>query len=248
MLARSTVFITVHKGASSFIADGLARFLVDTEHFDSFLPVGSLRIRDQKISDIESWPEKGRVAVRVYPAEFRDLLKDSPGFEDFAANAALVFVQRDPRDAAVSLFYSKAFSHTTNVVNKERFIQERQRMQEMTPREGVSELTARLAIAEFSKLHQLHEEYGGLLTSYEDLVTEPASWFATLGEYAGWPTSLTRAVTEEFSDSFTPPETADPLQHKRRITPGNWREVFDDELSAEFEAKVGPRLKASGYT
>lgn len=248
MLARSTVFITVHKGASTFIADDLARFLVASPYFDTFLPVGSLKLQGREISDLSDWPARGLVGIRVYPGEFRDLLAQSGGFPEFAQNAALVFIERDPRDAAVSLFYSKAFSHTTNVLNKERFLEDRRRMQEMTPREGVMELTARYAIAEFSKLHEFHDEHGGLLLRYEDLVTEPGAWFDSLGKYAEWPQELTDAVTAEFSGSFVPPETADPLQHKRRITPGNWREVFDDELEADFDAKIGARLKASGYS
>ncbi len=247
MLSRSIIFTTVHKGASTFIADDLARFLVASRHYDDFRPVGSLRIRGKEIAEHTHWPDEGLVGVRIYPAEMRDLLAESPGFPSFASQAALVFVQRDPRDAAVSLFYSKAYSHTTKVLNKERFVQDRERLQSMTPLEGVREFTARPAIAEFSKLHQLHDDLGGLMMRYEDLVTEPENWFNTVGEFVGWPEELTADVAKNFASSFAPPSAEDPHKHKRRITPGNWTEVFDEALLADFDSKIGDRLRANGY-
>lgn len=248
MTLKSIVFTTVHKGASSFIADQLARYLVASEHFDTFLPVGSMRIRGTETTSMTDWPATGLVAVRIYPAEFRDLRSQVPNFRKFARDAALVFMQRDPRDAAVSLFYSKAFSHSENVMNKERFLKDREQLQAMSPREGVAALTAAGAIAEFSKLHQLCAKHDGLMTRYEDLVTDPVGWFQKVGEFSEWPQSLIEQVQLEFKDSFTPPDVADPMQHKRRITPGNWREVFDEELEQEFDAKIGTRLRANGYT
>lgn len=237
----------MHKGASTFIADELARYLCSTDAYDNFRPVGALKLEGTEISQHTDWPTSGLVGVRIYPAELRDLLTDAPGFTEFTEQAALVFVQRDPRDAAVSLFYSKAYSHTTKVLNQERFIEERERLQNMTPTDGVRELTYRPAIAEFSKLHQLHEEHGGLMTKYEDLVTAPRQWFQNVGVFVGWSQDFIKEISAQFIDSFAPPDVTDPLQHKRRITPGNWREVFDDELIADFDHKIGDRLRENGY-
>ena len=247
MTSRSVIFTNVHKGASTFIADELGRYLHTTEHYDNFRPVGALKLKGTEISQHTEWPAEGLVGVRIYPAELRDLLTDAPGFTEFASEAALVFVQRDPRDAAVSLFYSKAYSHTIKVLNQDKFVEERERLQNMTPTEGVRELTYRPAIAEFSKLHQLHEEHGGLMTRYEDLVTAPHEWFRSVGDFVGWDDAFIETLIDRFAASFAPPDIADPLKHKRRITPGNWREVFDDELIADFDAKVGDRLRANGY-
>ena len=238
----------MHKGASTFIADELARYLVAGEHYNKFRAVGSMRIRGREPADIKGWPQRGLVGVRIYPAELRDLFAETDRFRSFADNAALVFVQRDPRDAAVSLFYSKAFSHTTRVQNKKRFVEERKQMQEMSPTEGVKEFTARPAIAEFSKLHDLHEEHGGILLSYEDLVTNSDDCFEQVGRLADWPDDLIDDVKANFTDSSQPPDAQDPLKHKRRITPGNWKDVFDDELERLFERTVGDRLRANGYT
>lgn len=248
MSLKSVVFTTVHKGASSFIADQLARYLVESEHFQTFLPVGAMRIRGTEIAEMTNWPSAGLVAVRVYPAEFRDLQAEVPDFPSFASEASLVFVQRDPRDVAVSLFYSKAFSHTPDVLNRDRFMEDRERLQTMSPREGVAKLTGQAAIAEFSKLHELCRSVNGLMTRYEDLVTNPIGWFEKVGTACEWPRSLITDLQLEFIDSFKPPDVADPLQHKRRITPGNWREVFDEELEREFEKKIGDQLSANGYT
>ena len=126
---RSVLFVTVHKGASTFISDELGRFLVTGQHYEEFRPVGAMRIRGTEIREHSEWPATGLVGVRIYPAEMRDLLSEAPGFAKFVEDAALVFIQRDPRDAAVSLFYSKAYSHTTRVLNKERFVEERERLQ-----------------------------------------------------------------------------------------------------------------------
>lgn len=248
MPLKSILFVTVHKGASTFIADELGRYLAASPHFNDFRPVGSLKIKGTQLSDMGGWAAEGLVGIRVYPAEFRDLLVDGEGFQEFAQNASLVFVQRDPRDVAVSLFYSKAYSHTTNVINKDRFVQDRERMQEMSLREGVWEFTARQSIAEFTKLHKLHDQFGGLLVRYEDLVTEPSKWFQSVGDHAEWPDELTESVISRFSNSFTPPEAQDPLQHKRRITPGNWQEVFDRRLERLYERRIGELMQANGYT
>lgn len=248
MLSRSVIFTTVHKGASTFISEELGRYLVSTDGYDEFRPVGAMKIRGTEIHEHTRWPDQGLVGTRIYPAELRDLLAEVDDFANFVKRSALVFVQRDPRDAAVSLFYSKAYSHTTRVLNEERFVEERERLRTMSPREGVRELTARPAIAEFSKLHQLHQEVGGLMTRYEDLVTDPAAWFAAVGAHVGWHDDFTAELTSLFEPSFNPPDAEDPLKHKRRITPGNWTEVFDDELLAEFESKMGDLMSANGYT
>ena len=65
---------------------------------------------------------------------------------------------------------------------------------------------------------------------------------------ADWPDDLIDDVKANFTDSFQPPDAQDPLKHKRRITPGNWKDVFDDELERLFERTVGDRLRANGYT
>lgn len=248
MLSRSTIFTTLHKGASTFIADELGRYLLTTGYYDDFRPVGALRLKGRDMADMGDWPDEGLVGVRVYPAELRKLYEEHPDFSAFIDNAALVFVQRDPRDTAVSLFYSKAYSHTTNVLNHEKFVQERERLQSMSTLDGVKEFTAKVGVGEFRGLHRMHKVHGGIMTSYEDLVTNPAGWFETVGEYIGWPDEFIETVTQKFAHSFDPPDAADPLQHKRRITPGNWTEVFDDELIDHFDAEIGDLLRANGYS
>ena len=248
MLNQSIVFTTVHKGASTFIADELGRALVASPEYRDYRPVGALRLKGQEIATMSPWPTSGLVGVRIYPAELIQLIPDNPDFEGFADEAVFVFVQRDPRDTAVSLFYSKAYSHTPNVLNKEKFVLERERLQAMTPLEGVRELTEKTAIREFKRLHQLHRKHGGLLTRYEDLVTDPVTWFRSVGEHASWTDEFTNAIAARFEGSFAPPSAEDPLRHKRRITPGNWREVFDDDLLDHFDSEIGTLMQANGYT
>jgi len=247
VLSRSTVFATVHKGASSFIADDLARFLVRSNRFTERRAVGSQLRRGVQVQDYVSWPEEGLLGVRIYPAEFQSLLDDSAGFKGFAEKSALVFVQRDPRDAAVSLFYSKAYSHTKRVPDKAKFLEDRKRLQALSPIDGVREMTARPAIAEFSRLHKLHDDHGGLMTRYEDMVTTPDAWFRRVGEFVGWPDEFISALSKKFADSFKPPSTERANKHKRRITPGNWEEIFDDEMCGFFDDEVGDLLLANGY-
>lgn len=247
-LNRSAVFVTVHKGASTFIADDFSRFLTKTKYYDQRLPVGGLELRGKKLEQMSEWPERGMLAVRVYPGEFRDLLAGSPGFTQFVERSAVVFLQRDPRDAAVSLYFSKAFSHTTKVKNKERFLEDRKALQEMTALEGVKQFTARPTMGQFRLLHEQHAEHGGYMMRYEDLVTDPEESFRALGIYLDWNDDLTGQVIAEFKDSFKPPSGEDPFQHKRRITPGNWREVFDDELTETFDSQVGPLLRKNDYS
>lgn len=247
LLSRSTIFTTVHKGASTFISDELGRYLKRTDLYKDLRPVGALRLKGQEIANMGPWPERGLVGVRVYPAELVQLLRDNTEFPDFAEAAAFVFVQRDPRDTAVSLFYSKAFSHTPNVLNKERFVEERERLQAMSPLDGVREVTKSTAIGEFRRLHNLHRTHGGLMTRYEDLVTDPDEWFHSVGEHIGWPEEFTLKVAEKFAGSFAPPTAENPMKHKRRISPGNWSEVFDEDLLEHFDAEVGELMRANGY-
>lgn len=248
MLSRSVIFITVHKGASTFVADELGRYLVTSEKYSDFRPIGSLHLKGREFSEMGDWPSDGLVTVRTYPAETKKLLADDPSFAEFLKSAAIVFLQRDPRDTSVSLFYSKAYSHTPNVIHKERFLEDRKRLQEMPPLEGIREMTSKRSIVEFRQLHRLHREHGGLMTRYEDLISDPGTWFESVGEHVGWPTQFVQELTERFTPSFAPPDAEDPMEHKRRITPGNWKEVFDDELLSEFNDEIGHLLTRNGYT
>ncbi|MHC5005306.1 MAG: hypothetical protein ACYTJ0_19560 [Planctomycetota bacterium] len=102
----TAILLAVHKGASTFLAAELApaicRELPGIEH----LRIGWSHLRGTP-PEAMALPPTGTIATRVYPDLFDRLVEDPPPAGGRFADKRIVLVRRDPRDAAVSLLYSR---------------------------------------------------------------------------------------------------------------------------------------------
>lgn len=242
----SVTFINVHKGASTFIADEFSHAVQQAMPDLAVCRLGSELLNGSTYEEM-SIPSERQLTTRVYPGDAELLYIDGAKVGDLSG-IRLVLVHRDPRDAAVSHYYSVAQSHSLEVRKPEHLLRLRHQLEGLDAQDGI-ELVAKTALREFRAIRALASRYpDALVTSYEDLVTDYPGWLQQFWTYAGWPSELRSLVAKQTAESFVPPLVADPSVHKRRITPGNWREVFDDRLAAMFEDEVGTLLSDCGYT
>lgn len=242
---RSILVVTVHKGASTFIADEFATAAEQVLPNLQVTRIGSEVLRGTPINKMPL-PSTGAMFVRVYPSDLPDLVhqKQTDGTLD---HTNLVLLYRDPRDAAVSMYYSTAYSHSLDVRDPERLLATRERLQKTPVHEGVKQ-SSPLPIREFQAVRKLARENPSAFTSsYEELVGNYDRWLRRFCKHVGWSDKARTALHQRTHQSFTPPEIADPSNHKRRITPGNWRDVFDDELIELFKDQCGQELTDAGY-
>ena len=238
----------MHKGASTFIA---SEFAYSLEQVFPDTPVINLgdEIIGGKAFDEVPVPAGDAFFIRVYPQDVEKLVESPEPEGGRFSDKKLVILRRDPRDAAISLYYSKVFSHSTKVRNPEKLLAERKELKEMGVYEGVLSRTARAAMREFNLTQEAIEKYPwALVTTYEELVTDYATWLETVSEYLEWDIDLTQDLYDRTKASFEPPAEEDPNQHKRRVTPGNWTEIHTDELQRLYERLGGAKLDAAGYS
>lgn len=242
----SILFVNVHKGASTFIADEFADLAHDQFPQLSVVRFGSEILTGQTEADLPI-PPRDNLFVRVYPGDVKNLVEVDPT-DPPLSGLRMVLMYRDPRDAAVSMYYSMAYSHTSSVRNPEAFLKRREELQGMSVADGVAHL-AKPVINEFLLINRIAESYpDAWLCSYEDLVGDYRNWIRRLAKFVEWPTEDMREIYRRSKRSFNPPEVEDASKHVRRISPGNWTEVFDDRLRDLFETECGEQMRQAGYT
>lgn len=247
----TTVLLSVHKGASTFLTNNLVPEIIRLRPGMRHLPYGAL-LWSGEAPETLALPSTGVVATRVYPDHYDTIAEDPVPAGGRFAGKRLLMLRRDPRDAAVSAYYSYAYSHGIPPRESQEFhgfLERRERLQQVDVRVGVRDHTAQRMCGEFlGTVDFLVRHPETHLTTYEQLVTDFPGWIATVGEVFGWTSDETRQAEERLAPVVAPPESVDHMKHKRRVTPGNWREVFDDELRELFSRLLGPHLEAAGYT
>ena len=245
----TTIVLSMHKGASTFISADLAPRMCKEFEGLEHREVGSLINRGSTYRDL-ALPAKGVFASRVYPDLIGGLLEDPEPDSGRFADKKILVLRRDPRDAIVSLYYSVAYSHSPrNVRRPEQWLRLREQLRADGLGDGLKRLVNRAPIKEFRAIASFVREHpGALVTSYETLVIEPHAWLSEVGAYLGWDKTQRTRIGKRLAKTVRPPYKVRPDRHKRRVLPGNWREVFDDELESVCRDRVGPELEEAGYT
>lgn len=245
----TTVFLSVHKGASTFLADDLAPAMTRVFRGLEHVPFHALVLRGRPAEEL-ALPPVGVVTTRVYPMHYDDLVERPVPAAGRFADKKLVMLRRDPRDVACSYYYSWAYSHQPppGSERREKFFARRKALLELGPPEGIFEYSARPAIRQFLTTIEFLERYPQtLLTTYETLVTDFPAWLDAVAEHLGWSQEERERVGRGLEREVAPPPREDPYRHKRRVTPGAWRDHFEPKLERLFERKLGRRLADAGY-
>ncbi len=268
--------LCMHKAASTFVADVLLPGIaIRTAQYNLF-NVGSAVIRqreqeEQETGQTPEWysrsthdqllyclsrrplPASNGLIGRVYPGHL-PAIEETLGHSLPNQDNLLVVVRRDPRDALISLYYSLAVSHNPNRIegDPDVFAQTRQNLQGQDVCAGLKSLVGTSGMdvttqefMECTRLVTSHPEICDL--PYELLLNKPRKWLKKFVQFANLGQFVDRQWTADMLQHLQPPKQEDPTRHKRRMRPGNWVEVFDDELRNMVEERVGPRMHQFGY-
>jgi hypothetical protein len=243
----TTLLLSVHKGASSFLSAEFAPAMAKTFKGMRHVEMGQEIVDGRTVEDLPL-PPTGVVASRVYPYLYETAIEDPVPAGGRFADKKLIMLRRDPRDVAVSLYYSIRFSHTSKTRDPEAFVNKRAALEELDVVEGILQHTSKTAISQFLATTRFIEKYPHTcLTTYETLTMDFPAWMKQVQKHLGWTDEQAAAVSSGLERTVEAPKKVDPYKHKRRVTPGNWREVFDDRVRAVFERRIGRELADAGY-
>ena len=239
MTSRQSLFLfVVHRGGSIFLHDKLAAPLArDLNLMCADLGTYLFKYPPSKASPYLASP-RGRFYSKIYVPLFP--------FIRVPRGCRAACVIRDPRDVAVSTYYSLAYSHPLlpgesleNRVARQTRMREmglaRWLQQEGLPVAGM-ELRAALKLAKGTQTH---------LFKYEDMVTR---WGYFLRGILNW-----LRVPGKFATKYLPlaaefeSKGEGILSHKRQVAPGNWKTVLTPDLVRLGEEVFGSHLLEAGY-
>lgn len=244
--APSVLALSMHKAGSTLLFDmlrelaphaGLAFFSIE----DHFFQAGVKQ---------EEMPREA--AALILPAGycyggFRGL----PPFDiPILRHARTAILVRDPRDMAVSNYYSVTRSHAVPQ-KPEGDAHFMERARQVANRRSADEHA--LIVAQ--NIYRQFDRYAalGLLAHpsvavyrYEDVIFRKRDWLADLCAWYGWP--VPRAVTDPIADRYDiVPAAPDPAAHIRQVHPGNHRTELQPGTIKRLDAQFARWLHLLGY-
>jgi hypothetical protein len=159
-----------------------------------------------------------------------------------------IFHLRDPRDILVSEYFSFGWIHPTeNIPLDDR----RSEIQKMTVDEYVvlqSEQSAWPVDQKYQPLidYQFDPEFETVV-KYEQMVTDFPRWCRQVVQACGirFPKIVTARLAWRYRNEFK--TTGETMQHKRRITPGDFRDKLKPETIEILNQRFEPILKRFDY-
>ena len=168
-----------------------------------------------------------------------------------------IFHVRDPRDIIVSEYYAVAHIHP---VEQESLRQRRSEVKQMTVDEyalNQPEFSKNPLEQKFQPLLQRIEQgdFGcehssDIIVKYETMVTQFHRWAAEVVKPFGFASPKLTAVrlAWKYRREFIPPKPGhDAMTHKRRITPGDFRNKLSSETVKVLNERFAPILETFGY-
>ena len=168
-----------------------------------------------------------------------------------------IFHVRDPRDIIVSEYYAVAHIHP---VEQESLRQRRSEVKQMTVDEyalGQPEFSENPLEQKFRPLlHRIQQEERAsdhspdIIVKYETMVTQFHRWAADVVKPFGFATPRLAAVrlAWKYRREFIPPKPgSNVMTHKRRITPGDFRNKLSPDTVKVLNKRFAPILETFGY-
>lgn len=183
------------------------------------------------------------------------------GFRQFPAypipilhSTRSIFLVRDPRDMAVSLYFSMMKSHVlpdaTGDEGGARADFERSRSQ--TASVPIDQWVASAAVVQYTRMFEGYLAQGYLWRPnivtyrYEDVIFHKAAWLADICDWFGW--NVDRGALDAIAARFDArPEGENPDQHVRQVTPGNYRKHLSQGTIGHLNALFGEYMRLFGY-
>lgn len=191
-----------------------------------------------------------------------------------------IHVIRDPRDVVISAYFSHLRSHSTS--GWPELVEFRKRLAGLSPKEGLlAELefitllpTNGYNLRPFQCMMEWNYSDNRILElRYEDMVSDPNTFFTRLGHHLGLSggpvTTYISEVTSKLSGSHRKLKDSellnlvarhsfvtlagrargheDQTHHYRRGQPGDWRHYFDEDVTNEFKERFPGLLSRLGY-
>ena len=244
----TTIFLCVHKGASTFLTNEFAPAMIRV--FPELTHIAMAQeIIDGKTIDQFPVTPGGMIVTRVYPDAYHQLVESPVPIDGRFADKKLIMLRRDPRDVAVSLYYSIRFSHTRKTRNQKHFLGRKAVLDDLDVANGIAAITYKPSIKQFQATVQFLKQYPETcLTDYETLTVDPRAWMDQVQTYMGWTDRQSKQIAAGLEKAVKAPSRIKLNRHKRRVTPGNWREVFDDRLQQIYQDLIGEEMESAGYT
>jgi hypothetical protein len=214
-----------------------------------------LGARMVRMLDDHPLPRANCLVGRLYPGYLPAISKHLN--ESFPPAKSRVFLmRRDPRDALVSMYYSLAFSHDESAMLVGRASDELKAQRRQLQRIGVyrwiastlSESGSQDIVGEFESCAKLLRDYPQIVDlPYELLLRNPRSWLSTFVSESGLNDVVDDTWYNTMVQQFVVPESEDVNRHKRRMKPGNWKDVFDEQLTQLINKRVGEQMEQLEY-
>lgn len=159
-----------------------------------------------------------------------------------------IYLIRDPRDAATSLFFSMQKSHSLPKSGRTAEIIKEQR--EKASQIGINEFILSgsadfifTALAEIQRNLWLPESY---LFRYEDIIFDKKNWIERLCAIADLRPSE-KLISDLLATHDVVPNSENPDQHIRQVAPGNFRRHLSEEALNYIEKKSESYMADFGY-
>jgi len=270
-------FMCMHKGGSTFVAGQLFRSLEKLHDNLTCYPLARLYVDwFHEVKQEKGWgstiseeitnqrmlemltefpiPQTGALVSRFYPTHWK-VLEQYYGGDFPPDNARLLLMRRDPRDALVSMYYSVAYSHSPKAMSAQGIDleAERKQLQEQGVYDWIASVLAQpessQVLGEFIQCaHLLDSHPDAVDLPYELLINDSDTWLRSFIAATGLDDVVDQRWYRRMKNHLKPPEQVDHMKHKRRMRPGNWRDVFDDKLTSMMKDRVGQVMEKLDYS
>lgn len=157
-------------------------------------------------------------------------------------------LMRDPRDAAVSWYFSLRYSHP---VGYDTVSESRQKLQQLEKEEGLA-MVIRQQVRDVINMQRSWIDAGLKIFRYEDLLADQHGVFSQI--FAHCELAIPRAKQRKIINRFSFRRRTwwrfgreNVRSHFRKGVAGDWKNHFTDELKKLFKTEYGEALARAGY-
>jgi len=199
---------------------------------------------------IEDWPDELYEFLENDGYVFYSFraLQKLPQLESFE-KATMLFLVRDPRDIAVSYYFSMAKSHSLPKKGKSReaLLKRREQAEKLTIDEFIQSGKANQILDNIQRFGDYLNDETSIFYKYEDVIFEKRKWVAHIAKDLGVELpSLTDEKIADKHDIF--PTEENPNAHIRQVIPGGYREKLSEETIDFIYQNFPVFFEKFGYT